>query len=93
MTIVLRQLFLSEVLRSTVGRTQQLLCHPAPMSDRPAVVSILSYVEDLHEGEEFEATTMENVHYHFMKWCGRLWHRIWDDCAHSYCWVEYDGKS
>ena len=93
MTIVLPQLFLSEVSRSTVRGPQQLLCHPAPMSDRPAILSIWDYLEDMPEGEEFEATTLDHVHYRFMKLRGRLWLRISDDRTHSYCWVEYDGKS
>ena len=63
------------------------------MLSRPAIVSIWVYLEDMQDGEEFEATTLDNVHYRFMKWRGRLWHRVWDDCVQTYKWVEYDGKS
>ena len=63
------------------------------MSDRPAIVSIWDYLNDMKEGEEFEATTLDGVHYHFMKWHGRLWHRIWDDHVGQYTWVDYEGRS
>ena len=52
----------------------------------PAIVSIWAYFDNMKEHEEFEATTLDGVHYRFMKWKGQLWLWTWDSWQRRYDW-------
>ena len=43
----------------------------------------------MREHEEVEATTFDEVHYHFMKWRGQLCLRKWGNWQQQYTWVVY----
>ena len=46
-----------------------------------------AYFHDMKQHEEFEATTVDEVHYHFIKWRGQLWLKKWDNRQQTYTWV------
>ena len=61
----------------------------ALQSGTAPIVPMWAYLHDTKKHAEFEAATVDEVHYHFMKWRGQLCLRKWGNWQQQYTWVVY----
>ena len=74
------------------GQTIQVRIHSRSMSSLGThVVSLEDFCEGMTEGEELicKEPLNGNQQWHFQKWKGELWFRVWDQWYNTYCWQRY----